>query len=124
LDDVVEVYITAAMIDPNGSDRAGEWISVANYSNAILDLSDWQLSTLKSQRVALKNITASSLQLNPGESVSLMTGNAFSMPNEAGVINLWNEKGERIDRVNYIKGMVKTGKVLLFMSPKDIVRHA
>ena len=124
LDDVVEVYITAAMIDPEGSDKAGEWISIANYSNAIMDLSDWQLSTLKSQRVALKNITASGLQLRPGESVSLMTGNAFLMPNTAGVINLWNENGARIDRVNYIKGMVKTGKVLLFMSPKDIVQHA
>jgi hypothetical protein len=53
-----------------------------------------------------------------------MTGNAFLMPNIAGVIYLWDENGARIDRVNYTKGMVKTGKVLLFMSPKDIVRHA
>ncbi len=123
LDDYVEIYITAAMIDPEGSDKSGEWISVANYSNQIVDLSDWQLSTLKSQRVALKNLTPASLQLMPGESVRLATGGAFLMPNTAGVIYLWNQTGARIDRVNYTKGMIKTGEVLLFMSPKDIVRH-
>lgn len=123
LDDDVEVYITAAMIDPDGNDVSGEWISIANYSNKVIDLSGWQLNTLKSQRVALKNLTTSNLQLKPGESVSLSTGNHFLMPNTSGVIYLWNQDGARIDRVNYTKGMVKTGEVLLFMSPKDILRQ-
>lgn len=122
LDDYVEVYITAAMIDPQGSDKAGEWVSVANFTAAAVDLSDWELSTLKSKRFALKNLTEANLILKPGESVSLPTGAAFLMPNIAGVIYLWDELGARIDRVNYTKEMVKTGEVLMFLSPKDILR--
>lgn len=122
LDDVVEVYITAAMIDPLDNDKAGEWVSVANFTSSVIDLSDWQLSTLKSQRVALRNLTGANLQLKPGESVVLSTGAAFLMTNITGVIYLWGPDGERIDRVNYTKGMVKPGEVLMFLSPKNLLR--
>jgi endonuclease G, mitochondrial len=123
LDDFVEVYITAAMINPEGRDTENEWISIANFTEAVVDLTDWEVGTLHSKRFPLSTFTQTGLQLNPGESLRVMTGSAFQMSNDAGVIFLWDMNGARIDRVNYTKGMVKPGKVLMFLSPKDIVRN-
>jgi endonuclease G len=57
--------------------------------------------------------------MNPGESVVIKDVSPLQLSNNQDVIMLCDANGARIDRVTYLKHMVRTGKPVLFLTPRD-----
>jgi endonuclease G len=97
-DDDVEVYISAAMVDPPGADANQEWVSILNLETDPVDLQGWRLIDKAKHVRPLDGV------LRPGEA-KVFKGNAGLAPvklgNQGGVLTLINAKNERIDRVDY-----------------------
>lgn len=108
LDDQIPVFIAAAMVNPSGNEREGEWVSLINLSPEIIDLSDWTLSDGQRDPLILNNVL-SDLMLLPGESVRIQPLNPLMLSNQGGVIVLYEKPKEgqgnrrRVDRVRYTK---------------------
>jgi endonuclease G len=124
LDEVVDVFIAAAMPDPAGADAGQEWVSLINLGSEAIDLQGWQLADQFDRRTALKAIAAAgtSLLLGPGESVVLKGLEPLRLANRGGVIKLFNDSNERIDWVNYTEPMVTAGKPVLFLTPRNTLQ--
>ncbi|MCP2679102.1 DNA/RNA non-specific endonuclease [Maricaulaceae bacterium NA33B04] len=115
-DDEVEIYIAGAMVNPEGRDADGEWVSLLNLSGHAIQVKGWQL--LDRNRNAF---TITQNEIAPGEAIRVDTGGSgFQLVNapeedRPGLIILNDENGDQIDRVNYRKGDVPPeGKVLIF----------
>ncbi len=107
-DDEVPVFIAAAMVNPSGNEREGEWVSIINLSNDSVNLDSWTLSDLKREPLNLNNVlSASKLMLQSGEAVRIQPLNPIMLSNRGGTIALYDKpqaghtKGKRIDRVHY-----------------------
>ncbi len=115
-DDEIAVYISAAMVNPKGNDRKNEWISIVNYSGTPIDLSDWYLEDQKKNKLIIPTPNA---KLRPGESLVLSPITPLILGNQGGIIQLYNQSAERIDRVKYFKAEVQEGLPILFLSRKQ-----
>ena len=126
LDEVVDVFIAAAMPDPAGADAGKEWVSLINLGSEAIDLQGWQLGDQFDRRTAIDAIAAAgtSLLLSPGESVVLRGLEPLRLANRGGVIKLFNDSNERIDWVNYTEAMVTAGKPVLFLTPRNTLQVA
>jgi endonuclease G len=126
LDEVVDVFIAAAMPDPAGADAGKEWVSLINLGSEAIDLQGWQLADQFDRRTAIDAIaaTGTSLLLSPGESVVLRGLEPLRLANRGGVIKLFNDSNERIDWVNYTEAMVTAGKPVLFLTPRNTLQVA
>ena len=113
-DDVVDIFISAAMVNPKDSDRGNEWIGLINLGAADIDLSGWTLSDNQDNSVGVGSIT-----LKPGESTVVNQLGRIRLANKGEVIKLHDEQNNRIDWVNYTEKMVKSGMPVLFLSPRD-----
>ncbi len=107
-DDDVDVYIAAAMVNPEGNERENEWISVINLSGEAVDLDAWTLSDTKRKPLDIgKGPDGQQLVLSPGEAVSIKPIKPLMLKNTGGSIALYAKpepgeaKGKRIDRVHY-----------------------
>ena len=109
-DDEVPVFIAAAMVNPSGNEREGEWVSIINLSNDTVNLEGWTLSDMKRKPLDLSNVLSESKRvLQAGEAVRIQPLNPIRLSNQGGVIALYDKpqdgqaKGRRIDRVHYSK---------------------
>jgi endonuclease G len=113
-DDVVDIYISAAMVNPKGRDKAKEWIALINLGAVDVDLTDWTLSDNQD-----KPVTIGKVILAPGESVVVKQLGSIKLNNKGDVIKLFDNQENRIDWVNYTEKMVISGAPVLFLSPRD-----
>ena len=113
-DDVVDIYISAAMVNPKGRDKANEWIALINLGAVDVDLTDWTLSDNQD-----KPVTIGKVILAPGESVVVKQLGSIKLNNKGDVIKLFDNQENRIDWVNYTEKMVISGAPVLFLSPRD-----
>lgn len=97
-DDDVDVFIAAALVNPTGAEREGEWISIANLSNETVNLAGWTLSDTLRPRLTLSGT------LGPGEATRVQPIAPLMLANhEARAIELYDDAGRRIDRVRYTR---------------------
>lgn len=113
-DDVVDIYICAAMVNPKGRDKGNEWIALINLGAVDVDLTDWTLSDNQD-----KPVTIGKVLLAPGESVVVKQLGSIQLNNKGDVIKLFDNQENRIDWVNYTEKMVISGAPVLFLSPRD-----
>lgn len=113
-DDIVDIFISAAMVNPKGPDRGNEWISLLNLGNTEVDLSGWKLVDNSEKTRIIDSIV-----LAPGESAVINNVLPLQLGNNGDVIKLFDAQGARIDWVNYSKRMVREGKPVVFLSPRD-----
>ncbi|MBB4287943.1 lamin tail domain-containing protein [Roseospira goensis] len=109
-DDEVDVFIAAALVNPVGDERSGEWISILNLSTEPVDLAGWTLSDTRRPPRALAGV------LGPGEAVRVQPVRPLMLANSrAGVIELYDGAGRRIDRVRYTEAQAKAeGRPAIF----------
>ncbi|MQX38292.1 DNA/RNA non-specific endonuclease [Roseospira navarrensis] len=109
-DDEVDVFLAAALVNPAGDERAGEWVSIINLSNHAVDLAGWQLSDTRRPRLGLSGT------LGPGEAIRVQPIRPLMLANSrAGVIELYDDTGRRIDRVRYTEAQAKAeGRPAIF----------
>lgn len=119
-DDEVDIYIAAALVNPEGVDAGNEWISVTNMSNEVIDINNW---VLKDNTAAL-TISSSSTNtlMDAGTTVVLKKLSPIKLGNNGDVIRLYDDKGRRIDYVNYTQKNVSAGKPVLFLEPRNTLR--
>ena len=119
-DDIVDVFIAAAMIDPEGADRDKEWISLINFSKQVQDISAWQLEDNSTKRLRIGDVLPpEKTMLKPGESTVVGPLRPLELANGGDVIRLYDDNNARIDWVNYTELMVRPGEPVLFLSPRD-----
>ena len=113
-DDIVDIFISAAMVNPKGTDHGNEWISLLNLGNTTVDINGWKLVDNSNKTRVIDNIV-----LAPGESAVINNVLPLQLGNNGDVIKLFDVNGARIDWVNYSKRMVRNGKPVVFLSPRD-----
>jgi endonuclease G len=120
-DDIVDIFIAAAMVDPEGADSHREWVSLINLGSDVIDISGWTLSDSSNRTLLIDNLLVDpqTRVMNPGESVMLNDVSPILLSNTKGVITLFDANGARIDRVIYHQHMVRTGKPVVFLTPRD-----
>lgn len=110
VDDEVAVFIAAAMVNPKGPERAGEWVTIINLSEDDVSLKDWAIADRRGARLTLGDMT-----LAPGEAARVTPLAPVMLGNEGGIITLWDAAGRRIDRVKYRKEHARTeGRPIVF----------
>lgn len=119
-DDIVDVFIAAAMVNPEGADRDKEWISLINFSDRLQNLSDWTLEDNSTRRLRIGDVLSpEQAALKPGESAVVGPVRPLELANSGDVIRLYDGDNARIDWVNYTGLMVRPGEPVLFLSPRD-----
>ena len=120
-DDIVDVFIAAAMVNPRGRDRHNEWISIINFSGNAVDISGWTLEDNSAKKLNINDVLTDSAKrvLQPGESRVIGPLEPLMLSNIKDVIKLYDGDNARIDWVNYGEHMVKSGEPVLFLSPRD-----
>jgi endonuclease G len=113
-DDLVDIFISSAMVNVKGADCGKEWIALINLGGENVNLNDWYLENNSGASRHLTNLT-----LEPGQSVVIKDIAPITLVNKGDIIKLFNANQERIDWVNYTKRMVQSGKPVVFLSPRD-----
>ncbi|MDG9667070.1 DNA/RNA non-specific endonuclease [Hahella sp. CR1] len=116
-DDIVDIFISAAMVDPTGADQGNEWISLTNLGNQDINIADWVLND-NAASLTIGTVLSDTL-VKPGESRVIKPIDPIKLANNGDIIRLFDGVGNRIDWVNYIKPMLKTGVPVVFLSPRD-----
>jgi len=111
----IDVFIAAALVNASEADeRFGEWVSILNCTNERVELEGWKLKDPEAEL----NIAGS---LAPGEAMQIAPLSPIQLGNRGGSLSLYNEKGERVDGVKYIKqGKEREGKPVIFSRPREI----
>lgn len=109
-DDDVDVFIAAAMVNPKGSEKAGEWVSIVNLSNNRERLNGWTLLDRNGKRKTLSGT------LGPGEAVRVGPVHPLRFGNNNdGFIQLIDSRNRQIDRVRYTRKQARReGKPIIF----------
>ncbi|MDY6938838.1 MAG: DNA/RNA non-specific endonuclease [Cyanobacteriota bacterium] len=119
----VPIFIAAAMVNPAGDEREGEWVSLVNFSGEAIDLDGWTLSDTQREPLNLNSILDESQRiLPPGEAVKVQPLSPVMLSNRSGVISLYEKpqpgqsQGRRVDRVRYTaEEAQRQGKVVRFL---------
>ncbi len=117
-DDLVDIFIAAAMINPEGDDAGNEWISLINLGAEVVDINGWFLTDNSELKHKIGSIV-----LAPGQSTVIKGLKPLKLANSGDIIKLFDSSGARIDWVNYTDKMVKTGKPVLFLNPRDTLMN-
>ena len=114
-DDEVDVFIAAAMINPKGAERSGEWVSIANLSADPVSLDGW---TLRDRLDRVRRLTGT---IGPGEAVRIQPVAPIAFANDKrGFIQLVDDQGRQIDRVPYTRQQAQhEGKPVVFAYRAD-----
>lgn len=120
LDDIEDVFISAAMPNPEGVDQNSEWVAIANYENKSVDVSGWMLTDNSGAQLIIGSaIAVAKCIIAPGGSIVVKGIAPIKLSRYQDVIKLFNEKGDRVDWVNYEPHMVSAGAPIRFLSPRD-----
>ncbi|WP_370979391.1 DNA/RNA non-specific endonuclease [Agaribacterium sp. ZY112] len=123
LDDSEDVFISAAMPNPEGVDENKEWVAITNYSTKRIDVSAWKLSDNSGAHIVIGSVVdAAKCILAPGEGVVVVGLEPIRLSNKRDVIKLFNENGDRIDWVNYESHMLSSGAPIRFLAPRDTLK--
>ncbi len=115
-DDAVDIYIAAAMANPEGRDRGSEWVSLINLGADTINLSNWVLKDNAGK------VTLGAVTLEPGMAHVVKDLGTIRLSNKKDVISLFDGDDARIDRVDYQPHMVKEGQPILFLQPRDTLK--
>ncbi|WP_201746276.1 lamin tail domain-containing protein [Veronia nyctiphanis] len=115
-DDDFDIHIAAALVNPEGTDRGNEWVSVINLGNDEIDISGWYLSDNSGIKEPLAQ---GKRHLLPGESIVARQLSKIRLSNRGDVIKLYTANDERVDWVQYNKGRVKPGEAVKFLRTED-----
>lgn len=97
-DEEVDVYIAAAMVNPDGPERDGEWVSIANLGARAVAIDGWRLIDDKRRERALSGT------IQPGEAVAIRPLSPLILANDRNAfIQLIDADARQIDRVPYTK---------------------
>lgn len=120
-DDIVDVFIASAMVNPAGKDSGNEWVSLINLGAKPIDVSGWMLMDQAGGALVIDTVIkeVGKRQLLAGESLVIPDVRPLRLVNTGDVIKLFDNRGARIDRVNYTQRMVKAGKPVVFLHPRD-----
>ena len=91
--------VIGAMVNPEGSERQNEWVTISNLGNDTVDMSEWTLWDTKRKPMRLGRTleTGESMRVQP-----LSDGeNEIMLANRGGAIVLLDDQGRRVDRVEY-----------------------
>lgn len=107
------VFILAAMVNPEGDEREGEWISIANLSDEPIDMAGWTLRDTLGREHAIDGVAG------PGEAIRIQPVGAIRLANaKAGSISLFDANGARVQRVFYTAEESKwEGRPVVFLTP-------
>jgi endonuclease G len=114
LDDKVSIYIAAALVNPSGDEVTSEWVSIINLSNQKVNLEGWKLVDPEAD-LELKG------EINPCEAIRFSPLLPIQLGNRGGTISLFNDKGERIDRIKYPQQTKETEDVPVIFAMRDKV---
>lgn len=89
------IHIAAAMINPKGSDRGKEQVSLLNITDKVVDLAGWEIRNKAGERERIP-----SLVINPGNN-GVVTLTRINLPNLGGKIELFNPDGVKVEEVSY-----------------------
>lgn len=89
------IHISAAMVNPKGSDKGSEMIALLNATDQTQDLSGWEV---RNKRGESERIPA--LFINPGNT-GVIVLKQIRLPNLGGEIRLFNPDGIQVDKVSY-----------------------
>lgn len=106
------IIINSAMIDPEGNERAGEWISLHNRGSSETNINDWVLVDGQDRRVTLNG------NIGAGESLVLRGENkgTIQLSNSGGSLMLYDEHGCLIDHASWSGVQVRrTGEGMAFV---------
>ncbi|MEM9787015.1 MAG: DNA/RNA non-specific endonuclease [Pseudomonadota bacterium] len=103
------VFIVAAMVNPKGADREGEWVTIMNLSGEPVNLDGWSLSDTLRQPLALDGT------LEPGMAMRLGPVTPLQLGNDGGTLCLYDADKCRIDRVRYRGEDVDEGLPVSFL---------
>ncbi len=118
MDDEVDVFLAAALVNPKGNEREGEWISIINLSNETVDLKGWTLSDTRRSPLELSG------KLEPGQSQTVKPVSPLQLGNNGGIIELYNDQKHRIDRVKYTAAeAVHEGRPVIFAYRSDLAQE-
>ncbi|WP_051906355.1 lamin tail domain-containing protein [Methylomarinum vadi] len=92
-----------------------------NLGSETVDITGWTLSDNSYKKLLLDNVLTDPNEriMHPGESVAIKDISPVQLSNNQDIIMLCDSTGARIDRVNYNKRMVQSGKPVVFLSPRD-----
>lgn len=110
--DPTQIIIAAALVNPDGDDRAGEWVSIANYSSSEVSLEGWKLDdgTRKPLILSGKLLTGETIRLKSEDLRS--EGGSIILRNTGGSLTLKDPNGTLVDRVTWSNSA--SGKVTIF----------
>jgi len=110
LQEFSQVFIAAALVNPDGKDKDNEWVALVNYSSNNINLDGWTLSDTKRTPYKLSGslISGESIRLNPLKS----DDGAIQLSNKRGDLILKAADGKEIDSVSWDEP--ESGEVIVF----------
>jgi uncharacterized protein YukJ len=102
--------IVAAMVNPRGTDRGAESVTILNSSDQDLDLTGW---TLRDEQERTESLAGS---VRPGEAITLpLSGSGARLSNEGGTITLLDASALKVDGVAYTRAEAQQeGRPVIF----------
>jgi uncharacterized protein YukJ len=102
--------IISAMVNPRGSDRGGESVTILNISADSLDLDGWALRDERGRRQTISGI------LPPSETFTIaLDGTSLRLNNTGGTITLLDGRGLKVDGVAYTAAQAQVeGRPVVF----------
>ena len=97
------IIINSALIDPPGSDKGNEWVSLHNRSLNPVTMSNWSLIDGQNRSASVSG------RIAPGESLILKGRNLgkVKLPNSGGNLMLYDGRGGLVDHVTWSKNDLK-----------------
>jgi lamin tail-like protein len=103
-----EVLIVAALLDPVGTDRGHELVTLVNTTAAEIDLAGWELADAAGGRQQLSGPLAA------GGVVQVTAEGGLQLGNQGDTIVLVDPGGGSIDQVAYKADRVRSGRTICF----------
>jgi len=104
------IIINAMMVNPTGSDKKGEWISIQNISNKNVQLSGWTLVDDKNRSISLSG----TVQTGQTKRIRMEDADGnIKLTNTGGAIKLMTKDNQLMDVFRYVKEDVREGMAVI-----------
>lgn len=103
------VFILAAMVNPSGADRNGEWVTIMNFSGEMIKLNGWRLTDTLRPPLMLDGT------IEPGMAKRLGPVTPLQLGNNGGTLCLYDHDNCRVDRVRYRATDVRENEPVSFI---------
>lgn len=114
-DEEVDVFIAAAMVNPSGAQRDGEWVSIANLGADPVSIDGWRLIDDQRRERELEGT------IPPGEAVRIQPLTPVMLANSRNAfIQLVDADARQIDRVPYTKEQAQRAGTPVVFAYRDL----